>query len=328
MIKLRGVLAGTVIALALSGCSNAPRGPDHVFVSDEEADVVHVLDGVSGAVEGVLQTGERPRGLALSPDGNTLYVAASDANRIEAWNSHTLAKIRDIGSGSDPERIAVSADGRTIYVANEDESAVSFIDVASGKVRKEVQVGPEPEGIGISPDGKQLIATSEVASVAHFIDVATAKVMDNMPVGSRPREVLFVDGGKEAWVSSEQRGTIHVFDAATHREKRTIDLVLEFPDLEKVQAVELELTPDGRRAFVAMGRGDQVAEIDPKTYRVVRAFPTGHRTWGISLSPDASRLYAASGLSGTVTIIDLKTNRVRKTIRLGGKPWTTEAALR
>nr|WP_305098020.1 PQQ-dependent catabolism-associated beta-propeller protein [Croceibacterium sp. D39] len=290
--------------------------------------MVHVLDGASGEVEGALQTGERPRGLALSPDGKTLYVAASESNRIEAWDSHSLRKLRELGSGSDPERIAVSPDGATIYAANEDKSAVSFIDVASGKVVREVRVGPEPEGIGVSPDGKLLIATSEVASVAHFIDVASAKVTDNLPVGSRPREVLFLKGGREAWVSSEQRGTIAVFDTASREMKRTIDLAAAFPDLENPQAVELELTRDGKRAFVAMGRGDRVAEIDPVSYRVVRSFPTGHRTWGIALSPDDARLYAVSGLSGTATIIDLEKDKVAHTVTLGGKPWTAEAASR
>jgi PQQ-dependent catabolism-associated beta-propeller protein len=316
------------LALALAACSKPPIGNDRVFVSDEEADVVHVLDGLSGQIEGTLRTGERPRGLALSPDRKVLYVAAGDSDRIEAWDTHLLTKIRDIASGSDPERLAVSPDGRTLYAANEDKSAVSFIDVASGLVTHEVQVGPEPEGIGISPDGKLLIATSEVASVAHFIDVATARVIANEPVGSRPREVLFLKGGKEAWVTSEQRGTIHVFDTASRKELRRIDLVAEFPDLENPQAVELELTRDGKRAFVAMGRGDRVAEIDPATYRVVRFFPTGHRTWGISLAPDDSRLYAASGLSGTVTIVDLKANEVLETVDLGGRPWTTEAVAR
>jgi YVTN family beta-propeller protein len=71
-----------------------------------------------------------------------------------------------------------------------------------------------------------------------------------------------------------------------------------------------------------------VAEIDPATYKVVRSFPTGHRTWGISLAPDATRLYAASGLSGTVTIVDLAANKVLRTVKLGGRPWTTEAAPR
>jgi YVTN family beta-propeller protein len=129
-------------------------------------------------------------------------------------------------------------------------------------------------------------------------------------------------------VSSEQRGTISIFDTATRRIVATVDLVAAFPDLETVQAVEMEATRDGKRAFVAMGRGDRVAEIDPATLKVVRSFPTGHRTWGIGLSPDEGRLYAASGLSGEVTIVDLADDRVSRTLKLGGKPWTAQAAPR
>jgi YVTN family beta-propeller protein len=77
-----------------------------------------------------------------------------------------------------------------------------------------------------------------------------------------------------------------------------------------------------------MGRSNQVAEIDPRSRRVVRSFPSGFRTWGLDLAPDESRLYAASGLSGELTIIDLVANEVAETVSLGGKPWTAEAALR
>ena len=90
----------------------------------------------------------------------------------------------------------------------------------------------------------------------------------------------------------------------------------------------MEATRDGRRVFVAMGRSNLVAEIDPATFEVVRHFPSGHRTWGIGLSPDERRLYAASGLSGDLTIVDLDQNRVARTVRLGGKPWTAVAVAR
>ena len=313
-IRALSILRTVGVVLVLAACSRPPQGDDRVFVSDESANVLHVFDGATGRKERDLHTGARPRGLTLSPDKRVLYVAVGDSNRIEAWDSHSLKKLRDIASGSDPERLAISPDGKTIYAANEDKSAVSFVDIATGRLMHEVQVGPEPEGIGVSPDGKLLIATSEVASVAHFIDVPSARVVANLPVGSRPREVLFLKGGREAWVSSEQRGTVHVFDIAARRQVRVIDLAAAFPGLAQAQAIELELTRDGKRAFVAMGRGDQVAEIDPRTYRVVRAFPTGHRTWGISLAPDDSRLYAASGLSGTVTVIDLKANKAVRTV--------------
>ena len=147
-----------------------------------------------------------------------------------------------------------------------------------------------------------------------------------MPVGSRPRFVLFLDHGRTVWVSSEQRGTISIFDAATHRIVRTIDLTKSFNIPEPVQAVEMRATHDEKRVFVAMGRSNRVAEIDPATDAVVRSFPTGERTWGIGLSPDETRLYAASGLSGTLTIIDLKANKVLKTVTLGGRPWGAIAA--
>ena len=314
-------------ALALAGCS-AQRGNDRVFVSDEARSRVVVLDGLSGQVETSFRTGGRPRGLALSPDKRTLYVASGLGNHIEAWDVATLLKQREIGSGSDPERLAVSPDGAIIYAANEDAAAVSVIDVASGKVVRQVPVSPEPEGIAVSPDGKLVVATSEVASVAHFIDPAKGTVLASVPVGSRPRSVLFLKDGREAWVSSEQRGTISVFDAGAHQLRTTIDLAAAFPDLDSAQTVEMHATRDGRRVFVAMGRGNRVAEIDPASYRVVRSFPTGERTWGFGIAPDDSRLYAASGLSGDVTVVDLADNKVTHTVKVGGKPWTALAVAR
>ena len=189
-----------------------------------------------------------------------------------------------------------------------------------------MKVGPEPEGVGVSPDGKLVVATSEVANLAHFIDAATGKLLDSVAVGSRPRFVLFLGRGKTVWVSSEQRGTISVFDTATRRIVRSIDLTKSFDIPEPVQAIEMLATHDERRVFVAMGRSNRVAEIDPGTFSVVRSFRTGERTWGIGLSPDESRLYAASGLSGTLTIIDLKANKVLRTVALGGRPWGAIAA--
>ena len=171
-----------------------------------------------------------------------------------------------------------------------------------------------------------MVATSETANLAHFIDASTGKLLESVPVGSRPRFVLFLNGGRTVWVSSEQRGTISVFDAATHRIVHTIDLNQRFDIPEPVQAIEMRATKDEGRVFVAMGRSNRVAELDPKTYDVRRWWPTGERTWGIGLSPDETRLYAASGLSGTLTIIDLKRNKVERAVSLGGRPWGAMAA--
>jgi YVTN family beta-propeller protein len=215
-----------------------------------------------------------------------------------------------------------------LYIANEDHSAVSFLDLGSGRVVREVPVGPEPEGIGVSPDGKLVVATAEASSTVHFIDAASGRVLATAPVGNRPRAVLFMDGGRRIWISSEQRGLIAVFDAASLRRVGTIDLVPAFADLEQVQVVEMHASANGKRVFVAMGRSDRVAELDPASGQVLRSFPTGHRTWGLALSPGGERLYAASGLSGSLTTVDLARNAVIRTDRLGGKPWGVVAVAR
>ena len=62
------------VLFAVASCRGSPSpGPDAVFVSDESAGVVHVIDVRSGQVETELATGPRPRGLGSSPDGRTLY---------------------------------------------------------------------------------------------------------------------------------------------------------------------------------------------------------------------------------------------------------------
>jgi YVTN family beta-propeller protein len=140
--------------------------------------------------------------------------------------------------------------------------------------------------------------------------------------------VLFLNGGRTVWVSSEQRGTISVFDAATRQITKMIDLTETFDIEQPVQAIEMRATKDESRVFVAMGRANRVAELDPASGKVLRWWPTGERTWGIGLSPDETRLYAASGLSGTLTIIDLTRNKVMATVKLGGRPWGAVAAPR
>jgi YVTN family beta-propeller protein len=91
-------------------------------------------------------------------------------------------------------------------------------------------------------------------------------------------------------------------------------------------AIEMRTTRDESRVYVAMGRANRVAELDPVSGKVLRWWPTGERTWGIDLSPDETRLYAASGLSGTLTIIDLDAGKVTNTVKLGGRPWGAVAA--
>jgi YVTN family beta-propeller protein len=90
---------------------------------------------------------------------------------------------------------------------------------------------------------------------------------------------------------------------------------------ELVQAVGVALTPDGSRAYVALGPANRVAEVDLGTLAVTRIYLVGQRVWGLALSPDGRRLYAANGNSGDVSVIDLATRQVVASVPVGRAPW-------
>lgn len=324
----RGVLnvpaTRTLAALAVLATGMGVGGratAETVYVSDEQAHVIHVLRGPDWHVESRIPVGKRPRGLALSPDGHHLYVAVSDDDRIDIVDLASKKVIGHLPSGPDPERFALSRDGRRMYVANEDDAKVSFVDVATRRVLGEVRVGGEPEGIAASPDGRWVICTSEAASLVHFIDAKTMKLVDSVMVGTRPRDAAFSADGRWLWVTSELRGSATVFDMQTRKRVRVIDFDRDPNSPDSMQAVGIALAQDYSRAFVAMGRGNHVAEVEPRTGRILRYYPVGFRNWGVALSRDGGRVYAASGLSGDVTVLDVRGHRPLKTIKTGGRPW-------
>lgn len=309
-------------AAALLLLAAAPASAETIFVSDEEQHCVHAVDAATLRPIECIGVGERPRGLVASRDGKRLYVAVSNANRIAVVDTAARKVLRTIASGPDPETFALSPDERRIYVANEDDSLLSIIDVGSGATR-EVQVGGEPEGTAVSPDGRLVVQASETAGMAHVTDAATGEVRANLLVDTRPRYVAFTPDGGRFWVSSEVRGTVTVFDTGSLKQVGKVDFS-KLSD-EPIQPVGIRFTHDGRRAFVALGRGKLVAEVDPQRLTVVRTWPVGWRAWNLALSPDEKRLYTADGLDGTMSVIDLTTNKALPPVKLGGKPWGIEA---
>src|SRR5712671_6686442 len=151
-----------------------------VYITNEMSGDFTVIDADRQTVIGTYAIGKRPRGIKVSPDGKSLYVALSgspnagpgvdpktlppperNADGIGEIDVVTHKVKRIIRAGNDPEQLDISADGQRLYVANEDAAQVSIVDVPSGNVVGTVKMGDEPEGVTIRPDGKVVYVTSE-----------------------------------------------------------------------------------------------------------------------------------------------------------------------
>jgi YVTN family beta-propeller protein len=81
------------------------------------------------------------------------------------------------------------------------------------------------------------------------------------------------------------------------------------------------VSPDGRRVYVANGRGGTVSVIDATSNAVLSSVPVGQRPWGLALTSDGKKLYTANGPSNDVSVVDTDRMQVIKKIPVGKIPW-------
>lgn len=309
------------------------------YVSNEDGESVTVVDADTAEVVATVNVGKRPRGMKLSADGRTLYVAVSGlpkcppsvadeecaklkrdltADGIAELDTTSLKLKGLLKSGSDPEQFDLSRDGKTLFVSNEDSATISVLNVASGAIESSIAVGKEPEGVRVSPDGKWIITTSESGNAIFIIDAQARKVVRSIPVGKRPRDVAYSKDMKTVYITGEFDGS--VFSAPLLGDSqagatRLLQLRAE------ARPMGIVLDSPHNRLFVSTGRGGTVAVIDLSGPKLVTEIPAGARPWGIALSRDGKRLYTANGSSNDMTIIDTNTLQVVKKVTVGKSPW-------
>jgi PQQ-dependent catabolism-associated beta-propeller protein len=313
--RLELALAAAVLAAGVHA-----KDTGKVFVSSEKDNAMAVIDAARGEVVAAHPLCKRPRHMQLSPDRTQLLVACSDDHRIVVWDIAANKVVARLDVGEDPEMFDLSPDGRMLYVSNEEDSELTAFDLGARKKAFAVKVGGEPEGVKVSADGKLVYVASEVASTVHVIDVATRKVVKDIPVGKRPRRFLLAGG--ELWVSSELDASVSIIRTSDHSVQATVRFLPQGMRSEDVTPVGMALSPDGRTAYVGLGRANHVAVVDVASRQVKGYVLAGRRAWGLAVSRDGKRLYVANGLSDDLTIVDTQSLKATRTLRVGRVPHT------
>ncbi len=320
-LPLRATATCLLALLAGIAAPSAAQAQGVAYVSSEKDNALAIVDLKTLAVVGSLPTCKRPRHLQRSPDGKQMLVACGESNQADIIDLTTRKSVGKLALGDDPEAFDISPDGRTLYASNEDEGALSFIDIASGKLLKSVEVGKEPEGVKVSHDGKTVWVTSEAASLVHVIDTASAKVVRNIKVGKRPRRFALTPDGKQLWVTNELGASVTVLSTADYQTLATIAFEVKGVRAADITPVGITMTQDGKRAFVALGRANQVAFVDVASRKVTDLVLVGKRAWNVALDKAEGRLIVVNGLSDDITVVDVTAARAIKSIAVGRVPY-------
>ncbi|MDR2286938.1 MAG: beta-propeller fold lactonase family protein [Prevotellaceae bacterium] len=137
----------------------------------DAAGTVNVINLSRKKVKSTIATGHTPEGMALSADGNSLYVANRFSNTVSVIDLKKNKAVTTIPVIREPRSLCITPDGKTIAVANFlpaqastaniVASQITFIDVATNTVRTNVTLANGAQsltGIACSPDGRYLYA--------------------------------------------------------------------------------------------------------------------------------------------------------------------------
>jgi DNA-binding beta-propeller fold protein YncE len=176
------------------------RGTFAVGFNGDGAVRIGTVDALRGARP--IAVGLRPRHLAFSTDGKTLFVAVASASYVAAVNVATL-RVHHIATDLHPSDVLVS--GNTIYVSQADADTVGAYDAQTGKRRSDVFVGSVAHSIGSSPNALALEGDRLFVSLGAANEVAVlrgGRVWARLPAGWYPTDIvplgndLFVINGK------------------------------------------------------------------------------------------------------------------------------------
>ncbi|MHC4510646.1 MAG: c-type cytochrome [Planctomycetota bacterium] len=125
----------------------------------------------------VIPVPAQPSGLALSPDGSTLYVTgASPEGRVFVVNLRTGKITGRFRAGHTPAAPVLSPDGKKLYVCNQFNNDVSVIDTTSGRELARIAVPREPVAAAVTADGRTLFVANHLPAGATDGDYAAAEV--------------------------------------------------------------------------------------------------------------------------------------------------------
>ena len=157
-----------------------------------------------------IKIGRYPRGIAVSSDGKTAYVAEMGGNRIHVVNLDDFS-VSYIPIGSNPRAIVLSPDNSMMYVTMNLSGKVASWNLSTNKAGKTVKTGKAARSLAISDDGSALFVVNFVSDTVSKVRTSDMKTVQTLKVCNEPIGITFDAPTQRTWVAC-YGGSIKIFD--------------------------------------------------------------------------------------------------------------------
>jgi DNA-binding beta-propeller fold protein YncE len=155
---------------------------DRVFASCKTSDFVAVIDRKFRIVTGKLPIPELAEGLAVSPDGTTLFVCAHRSALLYVFDTRSLRLLRTLqiaggeGKGNQLKRVRVSPDGHFVCVSSLLDNHAAIFDAVTLKQTASISTPKAPMGFGFSADNRHAYLCCHDDAVTLELEIESGRV--------------------------------------------------------------------------------------------------------------------------------------------------------
>jgi len=197
-----------------------------LYVAENLADSLAVIDVASGKVVQRVATGRYPYDVVVDAAGN-VYVSAWGANTVSVFRTEAgwLEPNAQLDVARHPSSLLLSHDGSRLFVASGSTDQVAVVDTRAARVIARLQdpppmspdEGTTPNALSLSADGTQLFVAEADANAIGVFDLTAAtsgaaaahgddKLAGRIPTGWYPTAVLQTGDGVIA-ISAKGHGS-------------------------------------------------------------------------------------------------------------------------
>ncbi|HYV33039.1 MAG TPA: beta-propeller fold lactonase family protein, partial [Candidatus Binatia bacterium] len=233
-----------------------------------------------------------PSGIAVSSDGNTLFVANVWSHSVSFVDlaKQTLAELHlsTNAPASAPKELPPPTD--------DDEA--SILKRAEAVLDQTKPEDPFPYACVLDERRGRLYVSLWAQSSVAVVDIATRQALTRWPVEEHPNEMLLSRSGSILFVANANRNTVTVLDTDTGRPVETLTAELTPAAHPGSTPNSLALSPDEKLLFVANANINAVAVFDvtrPGQSRSLGFIPVGWYPTSVRVTPDGKHLLVANG---------------------------------
>jgi len=161
-----------------------------LFASFKTRDAVAVVDTKSRHLTGTIQILHGAEGIAVTPDGATLFVCAHRKGMVHVIDAHSHALRKTLlmegapGETNQLRRVRVSPDGRYVCASSHVDNFAAVYDAHTLKQIAGFVTPKAPMGFGFAADGRHAFLCCHDAAITLEFELASGRITRQFPTAA------------------------------------------------------------------------------------------------------------------------------------------------